>query len=792
MRERKNMFAMDRNDVRTNLTGTLILCLIYSLGMLLSLFQLVPFRTGNRIFLWLVSWAILLAGYGFGWFAKQYRKWAVLFPAGGAVLGILYFGPARMLAGLQAFENVLITGWNLRWEDGIPLLGDGQMTEEALFAFSLCLLLLLISVFWYLAARRACIRILFLLILCLTPEIVLRYSSSFGSVLLLACAAGSWLLFFQAGSRARRLQWLAVLGAALVLAAAVSGRRQLLSVLELQKGTVQAVSRIRYGEDLLPEGDLTEAWQMQNGTGNTLLVSTEQIKPLYLRGFVGAEYQDAGWSGLSRAAYGRERWGFLDWLKRNAFDANAQYAAYEAASGDDQDGLVAGYVPENHITIENNGANRKYIYTVYAAAAPQGSQITSSRDHGYRSKALFGNWKYTYSEWSADVPGELIQPGGWVYQPDTMEQEQYLQGEMVYRDFVYEHYLDIPEKLETGIFRLFHDGVEPETVRNGQALAEKGIYGITQDIRTVMEDRFFYRAVPESYGTEDPLPAFLDGQIYGNSAFYASAGVLALRSFGIPARYAEGYYLSKDAIERNGSGQVQLTGKDAHAWTEAYMDGIGWIPVDFTPGFYYNTYALLRMAELPQNIRKTAALENQGDEAENVTGNTPQDGNREDDTLQEKALREDFAWGLLLVVLFILEVLLVLLELSRWHYEKRIRRPLKSAPETEAEFLAFAIADNLQACGMDIRPGWKTAETEGEIRSRFPDVPEGVYRRVNEILERYLYGGAALKPHELRLLQNFLITLRESRNLLELKQRIRFRYPVLRHGKPASRHSNQA
>ena len=33
---------------------------------------------------------------------------------------------------------------------------------------------------------------------------------------------------------------------------------------------------------------------------------------------------------------------------------------------------------------------------------------------------------------------------------------------------------------------------------------------------------------------------------------------------------------------------------------------IGWIPVDFTPGFYYNTYALLRMAELPQ---KTAGAE---------------------------------------------------------------------------------------------------------------------------------------------------------------------------------------
>ena len=51
---------------------------------------------------------------------------------------------------------------------------------------------------------------------------------------------------------------------------------------------------------------------------------------------------------------------------------------------------------------------------------------------------------------------------------------------------------------------------------------------------------------------------------------------------------------------------VEMRDFDAHAWAEAYMDGIGWIPVDFTPGFYYNTYALLRMAELPQ---KTAGAE---------------------------------------------------------------------------------------------------------------------------------------------------------------------------------------
>ena len=78
---------------------------------------------------------------------------------------------------------------------------------------------------------------------------------------------------------------------------------------------------------------------------------------------------------------------------------------------------------------------------------------------------------------------------------------------------------------------------------------------------------------------------------------------------------------------------VEMRDFDAHAWAEAYMDGIGWIPVDFTPGFYYNTYALLRMAEL--------------------------------------------ARGIVLAFLFALEVLFAVLELFRWRFEQKIRGPMK-------------------------------------------------------------------------------------------------------------------
>ena len=54
------------------------------------------------------------------------------------------------------------------------------------------------------------------------------------------------------------------------------------------------------------------------------------------------------------------------------------------------------------------------------------------------------------------------------------------------------------------------------------------------------------------------------------------------------------------------------------------MDGMGWIPVDVTPGFCYDTYALLQMAQVPGDIQGTAALEDSGEEVDAPDSCTPE------------------------------------------------------------------------------------------------------------------------------------------------------------------------
>jgi len=77
----------------------------------------------------------------------------------------------------------------------------------------------------------------------------------------------------------------------------------------------------------------------------------------------------------------------------------------------------------------------------------------------------------------------------------------------------------------------------------------------------------------------DVADAFVFGMDRGYCVHFATAMTVVLRSLGIPARFATGYTPG----ERVAEDRVVVRGLDAHAWTEVYFPGIGWIPFDPTP-----------------------------------------------------------------------------------------------------------------------------------------------------------------------------------------------------------------
>lgn len=75
----------------------------------------------------------------------------------------------------------------------------------------------------------------------------------------------------------------------------------------------------------------------------------------------------------------------------------------------------------------------------------------------------------------------------------------------------------------------------------------------------------------------DACAWFLLREKKGYCTYFATAMTLLCRISGIPARYVTGYV----ACPQNG--QATVTGADAHAWTEIYLNGFGWLTVDATP-----------------------------------------------------------------------------------------------------------------------------------------------------------------------------------------------------------------
>ena len=98
----------------------------------------------------------------------------------------------------------------------------------------------------------------------------------------------------------------------------------------------------------------------------------------------------------------------------------------------------------------------------------------------------------------------------------------------------------------------------------------------------------------------DPIQYFLETGKEGYCMHYASAATLILQELGVPARYASGFIVKQGLFTKEGGGEITkqdfskessneyvATVKDhcAHAWVEIYMDGIGWIPFEMTPGY---------------------------------------------------------------------------------------------------------------------------------------------------------------------------------------------------------------
>lgn len=139
-------------------------------------------------------------------------------------------------------------------------------------------------------------------------------------------------------------------------------------------------------------------------------------------------------------------------------------------------------------------------------------------------------------------------------------------------DQIEENYLPLPGTIPERVYELAE-----EITKDCETDLDKIVA-----IETYLEQFPYTRNVGKVPEGEDFVDYFLFEQQEGYCIHFASSMSVLLRCVGIPSRYVEGTTCSfREKIEN----EFIVRSYRAHAWTEAYMEGFGWVRVDATPGY---------------------------------------------------------------------------------------------------------------------------------------------------------------------------------------------------------------
>lgn len=242
--------------------------------------------------------------------------------------------------------------------------------------------------------------------------------------------------------------------------------------------------------------------------------------------------------------------------------------------------------------------NEKVYYT------EDGGNLLSESPKGYGTE-----YEVTYFQMNAGqaVFDQLLrskqEPDEAVFR-GIMEDYERLNGEKLTSEILEEH--------RQKIYRNYLDDV---------ALSEEVkeyLSGVTQDADTDLEKLWAIEKELSSYRytrTPGQLPEeitdagkFLDYFLLksrqGYCTYFATAFTLLARAEGFPARYVQGF-----CVPVEGSGEVSVYSDMAHAWPEVYIDGIGWIPFEPTPGYFKIRYVSWKLSQengtyVPEEVQR--------------------------------------------------------------------------------------------------------------------------------------------------------------------------------------------
>ncbi len=436
----------------------------------------------------------------------------------------------------------------------------------------------------------------------------------YGTAALLA--AGALALVISAAPWGERRTLRASLGTAAVLAAACVALAASMSIPYLRSGRGFAdsaaaikngIHRYKYEQTSpnLPEGDFDGLGGRESAGQEMLSVTMRDgVETMYLRGFTGDVYTGDGWAAASNDDLA-DNAEILYWLHRRGIYPQTQVAEAVRTVEDAID-MQAGQV-----TVKNTAACGKYVYIPYSVRRDGLEDVltTEKLAPGAASQESTSRQARTYSyiKNAAEVIPEVIQN---LNESDTPEVKSYLEAASVYGEFVKAHCLDVPEEVKTVLTEKLRDYVQ-EDMTYAQ---------LVQCVRSFLDDNMSLENEPDVFTGDGDFALWTLEQGCGYDVHYATLTVLALRCLGIPARYAEGYVIDGETAQADENGVISVDDSCAHVWAELYQEGVGWIPVDLTPGFESTA------GTIPQAGEQTVRASDREDPNSEI-GTVPGEGN---------------------------------------------------------------------------------------------------------------------------------------------------------------------
>lgn len=298
---------------------------------------------------------------------------------------------------------------------------------------------------------------------------------------------------------------------------------------------------------------------------------------VYFKEFYGVEYKNGSWESMldKTVEFEKKNWlpegELTEWIKdsmaekNNAFFMNNDYWSIFDIS------LVSGSIDYDiktkHVQIPDiYSVTNEDIYFVGEYLGARNKTSDSVRFTGYNVDVGFISDNEVYS--------------------DTGTTDMYLK----YNEYVKSAYTKGCDRVPTAekiAENLEMELMSEDRVKTGSPY-ETNCYRImaAERVARYLSTAEYNLELSGGMGMQDKVEFFLANSHEGFCIHFASAGTLILQNMGIPARYASGYVATKsDFIQDGNKYNIEILDSDAHAWTEIYLDNIGWIPIEMTTGY---------------------------------------------------------------------------------------------------------------------------------------------------------------------------------------------------------------